>query len=223
MEQWGNPGHHHCACLRLGTHGDQRSPDDAASCGHICKGLCKTAQCQASDASGRHSHGIRGLSVALRTILINSVARDDRCGPNGLRSGRATHATTCCSASMPWTLSIGRTVQEASQLPFELLGIPLLHLTHERDTFLHRTLGSARRTEAAFQRRDFAKCTERRDPSVGRETEPTSGDGDCPGGNPRARRRPTDMEAWAGCRCGADGRTRIRSNSISVRTHHNGS
>ena len=60
---------------------------------------------------------------------------------------------------------------------------------------------------------------ERRDPSVGRETEPTSGVGDCPGGNPRARRQPTVMEAGAGCRGGADGRTRIRSHSISVRYH----
>jgi hypothetical protein len=69
----------------------------------------------------------------------------------------------------------------------------------------------------------FSACrtihAERREPSVGRETEPTSGDGDCPGGNPRARRRPTDMEAGAGCRGGADGRTRIRSHSISVRYH----
>jgi len=60
---------------------------------------------------------------------------------------------------------------------------------------------------------------ESRKPSVGRGTAPTSGDGDCPGGNPRARRRPTDMEAGAGCRGGADGRTGIRSQSISVRYH----
>ncbi len=58
---------------------------------------------------------------------------------------------------------------------------------------------------------------ERRDPSVGRGTAPISGDGDCPGGNPRARWRPTDMEAGAGCRGGADGRTGIRTQSISVR------
>ena len=57
---------------------------------------------------------------------------------------------------------------------------------------------------------------ERRDPSVGRETEPTSGDGDCPGGNPRARRRPTDMEAGTGCGGGTDGRTGIHARSISV-------
>ena len=58
---------------------------------------------------------------------------------------------------------------------------------------------------------------ERREPSVGRGTESTSGDGDCPGGNPRARRRPTDMEAGTGWRGGADGRTGIRTQSISVR------
>jgi len=58
---------------------------------------------------------------------------------------------------------------------------------------------------------------ESRKPSVGRGTAPTSGDGDCPGGNPRARRRPTDMEAGAGCHGGADGRTGIHTQSISVR------
>ena len=52
---------------------------------------------------------------------------------------------------------------------------------------------------------------ESREPSVGRGTAPTSGDGDCPGGNPRARRRPTDMEAGAGCRGGTDGRTGIHA------------
>ena len=56
----------------------------------------------------------------------------------------------------------------------------------------------------------------RRNPSVGRGTAPTSGDGDCPGGNPRARRRPTDMEAGTGCGGGTDGRTGIHAHSISV-------
>jgi len=48
-------------------------------------------------------------------------------------------------------------------------------------------------------------------------TAPIGGDGDCPGGNPRTRWRPTDMEAGAGWRCGADGRKGIRTQSISVR------
>jgi hypothetical protein len=48
-------------------------------------------------------------------------------------------------------------------------------------------------------------------------TAPIGGDRDCPGGNPRARWRPTDMEAGAGWRRGADGRKGIRTRSISVR------
>jgi hypothetical protein len=47
----------------------------------------------------------------------------------------------------------GMTVPEATKLPFEAPGIPLLHQPHGSDKFLHRTLGSARRTEAAFHRR----------------------------------------------------------------------
>ena len=57
---------------------------------------------------------------------------------------------------------------------------------------------------------------DRRDPSGGRGTAPIGGDGECPGGNPRARWRPTDMEAGAGWRGGADGRKGIHTHSISV-------
>ena len=57
---------------------------------------------------------------------------------------------------------------------------------------------------------------DRRDPSGGRGTAPIGGDGECPGGNPRARWRPTDMEAGAGWRGGADGRKGIPTHSISV-------
>jgi hypothetical protein len=45
---------------------------------------------------------------------------------------------------------------------------------------------------------------------------PSGGDGECPGGNPRAQWRPTDMEAGAGWRGGADGRKGIHTPSISA-------
>jgi len=61
-----------------------------------------------------------------------------------------------------------------------------------------------------------AAVPRRRDPIGCRGTALIGGDGDCPGGNPRARWRPTDMEAGAGWRGGTDGRKGIRTQSISV-------
>ncbi len=63
---------------------------------------------------------------------------------------------------------------------------------------------------------------DRLDPSGGRGTASIGGDGECPGGKPRARWRPTDMEVGTGWRGGADGRKGIPTHSISVEHAHNG-